>query len=62
MHSHSNTLPRLAQENLIRGRGLFCQSMMKAQTASPSFSPVYSALVAVLNTKFPELGELLLHR
>ena len=30
--------------------------------ASPTFTPVYAALVAVVNTKFPELGELLLHR
>ncbi|KAK2078226.1 hypothetical protein QBZ16_004095 [Prototheca wickerhamii] len=26
------------------------------------FTPVYAALVAVINTKFPEIGELLLHR
>ena len=24
----------------IRGRGLFCRSMMKSQLASPAFSPV----------------------
>ena len=47
---------------MIRGRGLFCRSLMKSQLASPTFSPVYAALVAVVNTKFPELGELLLHR
>lgn len=35
---------------------------MKSQMASPSFSPVYAALVAVINTKFPEIGELLLNR
>lgn len=120
----------------MRGRGLFCQSLMKAQMASPAFTPVYAggcgsfppgtshrdarlgdawhehgalstggggevrrrtrlcaaapsgcprscvspprtsrlnsglaptnhghaALVSVVNTKFPELGELLLHR
>lgn len=57
-----NLLPELFAENLIRGKGLFCQSMMKAQMASPPFTPVYAALVAVVNTKFPELGELLLHR
>lgn len=46
----------------MRGRGLFCRSVMKSQMASPPFSAVYAALVAVLNTKFPELGELLLNR
>ena len=30
--------------------------------AYPGFTPVYAALVAVINTKFPEIGELLLHR
>lgn len=30
--------------------------------ASPAFAPVYAALVAVVNTKFPEVGLLLLHR
>jgi hypothetical protein len=49
-------------QNLVRGRGLFCRSVMKSQMASPAFTPVYCALVAVINTKFPEIGELLLGR
>ncbi len=49
-------------QNLVRGRGLFCRSIMKSQMASPTFSPVYAALVAVINTKFPEIGDLLLNR
>ncbi|PSC73785.1 pre-mRNA-splicing factor CWC22-like protein [Micractinium conductrix] len=55
-------LPEVFSENLIRGKGLFCRSIMKSQMASPAFTPVYAALLAVVNTKFPELGELLLHR
>jgi hypothetical protein len=35
---------------------------MKSQMASPTYTPVFAALVAVVNTKFPEIGELLLHR
>ena len=50
------------RENLIRGRGLLCRSLMKSQLASQAYSPVYAALVAVINTKLPEIGELLLHR
>jgi pre-mRNA-splicing factor CWC22 len=46
-------LPELFGENLLRGRGLFCQALMKAQLASPAFTPLYVALVAVVNTKFP---------
>ncbi|KAL2611804.1 hypothetical protein R1flu_023496 [Riccia fluitans] len=57
-----NILPELFSENLIRGRGLFARSCMKSQMASPTFTHVFAALVAVVNTKFPELGELLLKR
>lgn len=35
---------------------------MKSQMASPTFTHIFAALVAVVNTKFPELGELLLKR
>uniref|UniRef100_A0A061QW61 Pre-mRNA-splicing factor CWC22 n=1 Tax=Tetraselmis sp. GSL018 TaxID=582737 RepID=A0A061QW61_9CHLO len=55
-------LPEMFSENLIRGRGLFCRSLMKSQMASPAFTAVYAALVSVINTKFPEIGELLLGR
>ena len=50
------------QENLVRGRGLYCRSIMKAQLASPAFSPIYAALTAVINTKLPENGETLCKR
>ena len=53
-----NILPELFSENMIRGRGLFARSVMKSQMASPHFSAIFAALVAVVNTKFPELGEL----
>ncbi|KAJ1724143.1 pre-mRNA-splicing factor cwc22 [Coemansia erecta] len=48
--------------NLIRGRGLFCRSVMRAQSLSSSYTPVYAALVAVINTKLPIVGELLVSR
>ena len=35
---------------------------MKAQAASLPFTPVYAALVAVVNTKFPQVGALLCTR
>lgn len=54
--------PELFQLNLVRGRGLFARSVMKAQLASPGFTPVFAALVAVINTKLPENGELILKR
>ncbi|KAL8370327.1 hypothetical protein RB595_000622 [Gaeumannomyces hyphopodioides] len=55
-------VPELFNENLVRGRGLFCQSAVKAQAASLPFTPIYAALVAVVNTKLPQVGELLLRR
>ncbi|KAL7136429.1 hypothetical protein ABFS83_10G030200 [Erythranthe nasuta] len=48
--------------NLVRGRGLFCRSCIKSQTACPRFTDVFAALVAVVNTKFPEVGLVLLRR
>lgn len=55
-------VPELFAENLIRGRGLFARSIMKAQAASLPFTPVFAALVAIINTKLPQVGELVLTR
>ena len=57
-----NIVPEIFGENLVRGRGLIVRSVMKAQMASPSFTHVYAALAAVINTKMPEIGDLLLKR
>jgi pre-mRNA-splicing factor CWC22 len=57
-----HVVPEMFRENLIRGRGLFARSVMKSQMASPQFSGVFAALVAVVNTKFPEIGELVIKR
>lgn len=48
--------------NIIRGRGLLCRSLIKSQSVSPSFTPVYAALVAIINSKIPDIGHLLLVR
>lgn len=55
-------VPELFQENLIRARGLYCRSIMRAQAASLPFTPVFAALTAIINTKLPQIGELLLTR
>jgi pre-mRNA-splicing factor CWC22 len=52
----------LFSENIVRGRGLLCLSVMQAQTASPTFTHVYAALGSIVNSKFPNIGELLLKR
>ena len=55
-------VPELFSENLIRGRGLFARSIMKAQAASLPFTPVFAALVSVINSKLPMVGELVVTR
>jgi len=55
-------VPELFIENLIKGRGLFARSVMKAQASSLPFTPVFSALVSIINTKLPQVGELVLTR
>jgi pre-mRNA-splicing factor CWC22 len=53
-----NIIVELFSENLLRERGLFVRSLLKAQAASLPFTSVFSALLAVLNAKLPILGEL----
>ena len=58
----TSIVEELFSENLIRGRGLLAQSIMQAQMFSPVFSQVYACLVAIINTKLPSNGELILNR
>jgi pre-mRNA-splicing factor CWC22 len=55
-------VPELFSENLIRGRGLFCRAIMKAQASSLPFTPIYAAMVSILNSKLPMVGDLLVRR
>jgi pre-mRNA-splicing factor CWC22 len=57
-----NLVEELFQENLIRGRGVLVRSMIRAQMASPGFTHVFAALMAVINSKLPEIGDLLIRR
>ena len=57
-----HVVPELFGENLIRGRGLFARSMMRAQASSLPFTPIFAGLVAIVNTKLPQVGELVLVR
>jgi len=58
----ADVVPRMLQLNLVRGRGLLARALMRAQLASPSFTNVYAAVVAVINTRLPAVGELLVQR
>ncbi|RKP01656.1 hypothetical protein CXG81DRAFT_11698, partial [Caulochytrium protostelioides] len=55
-------VPKLFAQDLVRGRGLLARALMAAQAAAPSFTPLYATLVSVVNTQFPQVIELLLHR
>ncbi|EJD75968.1 pre-mRNA-splicing factor cwc22 [Loa loa] len=57
-----NVIRDLLRENIIRGRGLLARSIIQAQSYSPTFSNVYAALVAVINSHFPNIGMLIIHR
>uniref|UniRef100_A0A0R3RWN1 Tyrosine-protein kinase n=1 Tax=Elaeophora elaphi TaxID=1147741 RepID=A0A0R3RWN1_9BILA len=57
-----NVIRDLLRENVIRGRGLLARSIIQAQSYSPTFSNVYAALVAVINSHFPNIGMLIIHR
>lgn len=57
-----NIIVELFSENLLRGKGLFARSLLKAQAASQPFTAVFAAVVAVLNSKLPMLGDLILRK
>lgn len=48
--------------SLLIYRGLLARSILQAQSASPIFTHVYAAVVAIINSKFPNIGELILKR
>ena len=58
----SNIIVELFSENLMRGKGLLARAIMKAQMASPTFTQVYAALLAAVNTKLPDVVRLVIHR
>ncbi|KAI1369200.1 hypothetical protein F5Y08DRAFT_184844 [Xylaria arbuscula] len=55
-------VPEMFNENLIRGRGLFARAIMRAQASSLPFTPVLAAMAAIINSKLPQVGELLVKR
>jgi hypothetical protein len=44
-------IPEFFSENLVRGKGLLARSIITAQQQSPTFTPVYAALLSIINTK-----------
>jgi pre-mRNA-splicing factor CWC22 len=50
------------RENVVRGRGLFCQAVINSQQVDPDLTQVFAALVAIVNKEFPSVGLLMLKR
>lgn len=48
--------------NLIRYKGLFASALLKAQESSPTFTDVYAALLAVINSRIKTIGILVINR
>ena len=58
----SNIIMELFSENLMRGKGVLARAILKAQMASPTFTHVYAALLAAVNTKLPDVVRLIINR
>ncbi|KOB62858.1 hypothetical protein PFHG_04630 [Plasmodium falciparum HB3] len=48
--------------NLIRGKGLFSRALIHAQLSSPAFTNVFTCLLCIVNSKFPNIGLLTIQR
>eukprot|EP00531_Pseudo-nitzschia_arenysensis_P009954 CAMPEP_0116145296 /NCGR_PEP_ID=MMETSP0329-20121206/16509_1 /TAXON_ID=697910 /ORGANISM="Pseudo-nitzschia arenysensis, Strain B593" /LENGTH=737 /DNA_ID=CAMNT_0003640875 /DNA_START=110 /DNA_END=2324 /DNA_ORIENTATION=+ len=64
---NSGTIKPLIQDlfqkvNLVRLRGPLCKSVLSAAVSSPKYSDVYAGIIAVINSKLPEIGELMVNR
>ena len=64
---NATTIKPLIQElfqkvNLVRLRGPLCKSVLSAAVSSPKYSDVYAAIISVVNSKLPEVGELMVKR
>ena len=56
------TVKKLLELNISRGRGWLVKTLMLFQTRKPADSNVYAALAAILNSKFSDIGFLLIKR
>ena len=52
----------LFKDNIVRARGLVARGIIQSQTASLIYTSVYAALVSGINTKLPQIGELIVKR
>ena len=48
--------------NLVRGRGLVASEIIRSSEQGKSKAPILAALTAIINSRIPEIGELMLSR
>ncbi|CAK7891219.1 pre-mRNA-splicing factor Cwc22p [[Candida] anglica] len=54
---------KLFEINLLRAKGLLIRSMMKIQSKNITrLSPIFASIISVVNSKIPDIGELLINR
>ncbi|XP_057806193.1 uncharacterized protein LOC131021121 [Salvia miltiorrhiza] len=53
---------QILAENIVAARGFFCQTLIKLQSESPDSTDVHAALAAIINSRFPQVGHLLVKR
>lgn len=56
------TVLQLFQINLLRYQGLFIREIMKQQIRITTNAELYGSLISIINSKIPEIGELLINR
>ena len=57
-----NIIYELFNENLLRGQGLLIKCIIRGQLTSSNYTPIYAALICVLNSKLPFIGNLFVRR
>ncbi len=57
-----NIIYELFNENLLRGQGLLIKCIVRGQLTSSNYTPIYAALICVLNSKLPFIGNLYIRR
>lgn len=56
------TVKKLLSVNILRGQGLLCRYLIQTALKDPKKCSLYAAVTCVLNSQFPEIGELLVVR
>ncbi|ODV82427.1 uncharacterized protein CANTADRAFT_4421 [Suhomyces tanzawaensis NRRL Y-17324] len=62
VHNIQQTVLELFKLNIERGRGLLVRNIMKWQLSDTRFTELFACFIAILNSKLPSVGELIVKR